>query len=78
MAESRLMQVIEGAWSAWLRKLKWNHEVEEMTGYLRKAAEEGTSLDDACKAIFAEGFAAGQKYGKAAVFRECERRYRIN
>lgn len=78
MADSRLMQVITGAWNSYLAKLKWNHQVNDMTDYLKKALDEQVSLDEACRRIFAEGFAAGTKFGKASIFRECERRYKIN
>lgn len=78
MTDSRVMEVIAGAWNSWLTKLKWNRNAHDMSDYLKQAIDETGSLDEACRTIFTEGFAAGMKYGKASVFRECERRYKVN
>lgn len=78
MTDSRLTQVIAGAWNSWMRRLKLNGDMDDMSDYLKRALDDSLSIDDACRTIFAEGFAAGQKYGKASVFRECERRYKLN
>ncbi len=78
MAESRLMQVVTGAWNSYMMKLKWNRDVGDMTDFMKKTVNDDISFDEACKMIFTEGFSAGARYGKASVFRECERRYKIN
>jgi hypothetical protein len=73
MSESRLMQVMNGAWKSGMMKLKWNRDVEDMAGFMKLAMNDGCSFDDAWRMIFAQRFAAGARYGKASVFRECER-----
>ena len=78
MAESNVSRVAAGAWNTWKTRIKWNMEVKDMESYLQQAIERGGSLEEACRTIFAEGFTAGARFGRASVFRECERRHKIN
>lgn len=53
-------------------------EDEGVTDVMKRMMEESTTLDEFSRMVFTEGFAAGEKHGKTVIFREGERRYRIN
>lgn len=72
------MRVVTKAWQSYRNKLSRIMEDEGVTDVMKRMMEESTTLDEFSRMVFTEGFAAGEKHGKTVIFREGERRYRIN
>lgn len=78
---NRWLQIVRQAWQVYRKRLRQARAAEGMMNFedfMQQMVDDDLTLQEFTELTFTEGFAAGEKHAKQEMFRDGERRYRVN